>query len=132
MINDNYIVSEESLDDRIKLSDVRIGKISRLLTEKKPSLIPFNYTFPIIDPNAYQKFLEETMKEVYFEDLPRFIKQSIYIAEKVNYYNIMFLGYLKAKDITEKEFKSKNPKTKQDIFYDFLFSHKLDIGIIAL
>jgi hypothetical protein len=137
MIKNRYIVYDENQpielqDDLNKITTIRIGKISEILTSDKPSLIPFDYKFPIIKSNDYSGFLNETMKQHLFENLPNFIKDDVYKAEQINFYNLRFLKYLKAKKMSESEFENKNPKIKQDIFYDFLFSNKLDIGIITL
>lgn len=137
MIKNRYIVYDENQpvelqQDLNKITTIRIGKISEILTSDKPSSIPFDYKFPIIKSDDYTGFLNETMKHHLFDDLPKFIKELVYKAEQINFYNSRFLKYLESKKMSESEFENKNPKTKQDIFYDFLFSNKLDIGIITL
>lgn len=136
-MNTDYIILDPSLskDEQLKSLEVlfnRVSNITKILFDENPTSIPFNYDFPIININEQSVFLKESMKHVLFEDLPKHYQEKVFIAEKVNFYNIKFLDYLETKKISQNEFNKKNPKTKLDIFYDFLFSNHMDIGILDL
>lgn len=136
-MNTDYIIFDPSLskDEQLKSLEVlfnRVSNITKILFEENPTSIPFNYDFPIININEQSVFLKESMKHVLFEDLPKHYQEKVFIAEKVNFYNVKFLDYLETKKISQNEFNKKNPKTKLDIFYDFLFSNHMDIGILDL
>lgn len=136
-MNTNYVIFDEDTpkseqEEQIKILFNRVGLISKILYEKKPSSIPFNYEFPLIDINEQSVFLKECQKHHLFEDLPKHYQEKVYKAEKVNFYNQKFLEYLISQDMSEKEFNKKNPKTKLDIFYDFLFSNQMDVGMLEL
>lgn len=136
-MNTDYIIFDPSLskDEQLKSLEVlfnRVSNITKILFDENPTSIPFNYDFPIININEQSVFLKESMKHVLFEDLPKHYQEKVFIAEKVNFYNVKFLDYLETKKISQNEFNKKNPKTKLDIFYDFLFSNHMDIGILDL
>ena len=136
-MNTDYIILDPSLskDEQLKSLEVlfnRVSNITKILFDENPTSIPFNYDFPIININEQSVFLKESMKHVLFEDLPKHYQEKVFIAEKVNFYNVKFLDYLESKKISQNEFNKKNPKTKLDIFYDFLFSNHMDIGILDL
>lgn len=136
-MNTDYIIFDPSLskDEQLKSLEVlfnRVSNITKILFDENPTSIPFNYDFPIINVNEQSVFLKESMKHVLFEDLPKHYQEKVFIAEKVNFYNVKFLDYLETKKISQNEFNKKNPKTKLDIFYDFLFSNHMDIGILDL
>lgn len=136
-MNTDYIILDPSLskDEQLKSLEVlfnRVSNITKILFDENPTSIPFNYDFPIINVNEQSVFLKESMKHVLFEDLPKHYQEKVFIAEKVNFYNVKFLDYLESKKISQNEFNKKNPKTKLDIFYDFLFSNHMDIGILDL
>ena len=67
-----------------------------------------------------------------YEDLPKFIKEKVEIAEKVKFYDVSFKNFLQLRKISENEFKNKNPKTKLDILYEWLFENKLDVGVLDM
>ena len=136
-MNTDYIILDPSLskDEQLKSLEVlfnRVSNITKILFDENPTSIPFNYNFPIININEQSVFLKESMKHVLFEDLPKHYQEKVFIAEKVNFYNVKFLDYLETKKISQNEFNKKNPKTKLDVFYDFLFSNHMDIGILDL
>jgi hypothetical protein len=124
-----------SKDEQIKNLEVlfnRVSNITKILFDNKPTLIPFNYKFPILNINEQNVFLKECQKHNLFDDLPKHYQEKVFLSEKVNFYNLKFLSFLEDKKMTEKEFDQKNPKTKMDIFYDFLFSNHMDIGMLDL
>ena len=133
-----FFIKEDgmSIEDQLRrneLVSIRIGKITDVIYEKKPSkVLPFKGKFPIVDSLDAQTFLDRTMEHHKFSDLPNDIKSLVRKAEKVKWLDISFNEYLKNKGIGIKQFKEKNPKTKQDILYDWLFSNKIDIGILEL
>lgn len=136
-MNTDYIIFDPSLskDEQLKSLEVlfnRVSNITKILFDENPTSIPFNYDFPIININEQNVFLKECMKHVLFEDLPKHYQEKVFVAEKVNFYNVKFLDYLETKKISQNEFNKKNPKTKLDVFYDFLFSNHMDIGILDL
>lgn len=136
-MNTDYIILDPSLskDEQLKSLEVlfnRVSNITKILFDENPTSIPFNYNFPIININEQNVFLKECMKHVLFEDLPKHYQEKVFVAEKVNFYNVKFLDYLETKKISQNEFNKKNPKTKLDVFYDFLFSNHMDIGILDL
>jgi len=110
----------------------RVSNVSSMLFEKEPTKIPFDFHFPIIDPLEQSVFLKECQNHHLFEDLPLHYQEDIYFAEQVKFYNDKFLKYLSDKKVSENEFSSKNPKTKLDFFYSFLFKNQMDIGILTL
>lgn len=123
---------EDEMNKRENLTSVRFSRVTSLLTEKTPSLIPFEYKFPLVPEMEYKVFLEELQKYDLVEDLPRFVKDILDRAELIKDYDARFKEHLISKDISKREFKEKNPKTKLDILYDWLFSEQLDIGILKL
>lgn len=136
-MNTNYIIFDTltSKDEQIKNLEVlfnRVSNITKILFDNKPTLIPFNYKFPILNINEQNVFLKECQKHNLFDDLPKHYQEKVFLSEKVNFYNLKFLSFLEDKKMTEKEFDQKNPKTKMDIFYDFLFSNHMDIGMLDL
>lgn len=136
-MNTDYIIFDPSLskDEQLKSLEVlfnRVSNITKILFDENPTSIPFNYDFSIININEQNVFLKECMKHVLFEDLPKHYQEKVFVAEKVNFYNVKFLDYLETKKISQNEFNKKNPKTKLDVFYDFLFSNHMDIGILDL
>jgi hypothetical protein len=133
----DYIKFDEDIDReeqerQMEILFNRVSMVTPILFEEKPTLIPFKYDFPIIDPNEQSVFLKECQKHHLFENLPKHYKKKVFVAEKVNFYNLRFLEYLENKKVTIKEFSEKNPKTKLDVFYDFLFSNHMDVGILEL
>lgn len=136
-MNSQYILIDELTPredqlESMKLLFNRVSSISPLLFDKKPTEIPFKVKFPIIDENEHSVFLDECQKHMEFKDLPEFYKNKVYQAEKINFFNEKFKSFLQLKNLTEKDFSKKNPKTKLDILYDFLFSNRLDIGILDM
>lgn len=123
----------ENIVSEMDYTAIRVGKVSMLLTEAYPSIIPFKgVKFPLVPVNEYAVFLDETLKQEKFEDLPKFMKQLVYTAEEIKEKDEMFRTYLSNRGISAKEFVQKNPKTKLDILYDWLFSEQLDVGILDL
>ena len=131
IIFDKNISKEEQIQS-LEILFNRVSEVTTIMFDKKPSPIPFNYGFPIMEENEHAVFLKECQKHNMFVDLPEHYKKKVYIAEKVKFYNHKFSEYLSDKKMSENEFEKKNPKTKLDIFYDFLFSNHMDIGILEL
>lgn len=127
-----FIDNNEQNKRQLSLLLNRVGRVSEILYEKQPSLLPFKDKFPLIDIIEQSAFLNECSKYLYFDDLPSNYKEKIYKAEKIKFFDKKFLNYLDLNNISKKEFKNKNPKTKMDIFYNFLFSNKMDDGILYL
>lgn len=117
-------------EEKDKLSSIRVSKVLDYLTNEKPTLIPFKMKFPIVKDIDYKSFSMVVMNYSMYEDLPKFIKDKIESAEKVKYFDLKFKSYLSDKGLDESSFISKNPKTKLDILYDWMFENKLDIGIL--
>lgn len=93
-------------------------------------LLEYGITEPIVSDLEYSTFEKELQKAHFFDDLPRFIKEKIYKAERISYYETLFKKYLEDRDITVKEFKAKNPKIKDDIIHDWLFLNNLSDTIL--
>lgn len=127
-------ISKENQIQRNKLSDVRVGKVSRVLADSEAdNLLPFkNAEFPLVSDLDYSSFSKEITKELYFDNLPKSIKKTVMQAEQVSTLTTSFRKYLTSKNITETDFKLKNNKEKLDIVYDWLFLNKLDIGVLQL
>lgn len=124
--------AEEVLEQNKFVSN-RIGKITDVLTEKKPSkVIPFKGKFPLVKEIDYSSFLNDTMKFHLFEDCTDEIKTITRKAEKIKFLDKSFKDYLNKEDISTSEFGKKNPKIKQDILYSWLFKNKMDIGILDI
>lgn len=126
----NNTLPDEIEKERDKISSVRISQVTDYLINDKPTLIPFKCEFPIVSSLDYKSFSNLIMNYNLYEDLPKFIKEKVELAEKVKYYDVSFKNYLQTNKLTEKEFSIKNPKTKLDIFYDWMFKNKMDIGIL--
>lgn len=118
--------------ERDLISSVRISKILDYLTKENPTLIPFKMKFPILNELDYNGFSKVVMGYPKYEDLPKFIKEKVEIAEKVKFYDVSFKNFLQLRKISENEFKNKNPKTKLDILYEWLFENKLDVGVLDM
>ena len=118
--------------NRDMISSVRISKVVDYLTKENPSVIPFNYKFPIVKNLDYKSFSNVVLGFELYSDLPKFIKTKVEVAEKLKRLDLSFKTYLNIIGITEVEFKMKNPKTKLDMMYDWMFENKLDIGILDL
>lgn len=136
-MNTDYIIFEKfsTKEQQLRSLEIlfnRVSNITKTLFSDKPTSIPFNYEFPIINSNEQQVFLKECQKYNLFEDLPEHYQEKVYLSEKVNFYNNEFLSFLEDKKLSENDFNSKNPKTKLDIFYDFLFSNHMDVGMLDL
>lgn len=133
----SYIIYDEKGDRETQERQMdilfnRVSNVSTILFEKEPTKIPFDFHFPIISPLEQSVFLKECQQHHLFEDLPLHYKEDIYFAEQVKFYNEKFLKYLSDKKVSETEFSQKNPKTKLDFFYGFLFKNQMDIGILTL
>jgi hypothetical protein len=135
-MEDTYFIPEQGLPDlnqkqRNLITSIRISKVIDYIVENN-TLIDFDQKSPLVKDIDYAMFETQTQKTHYFEDLPRWIKAIIFKAEKMKHFDSMFKTYLLEREIYPKEYKSKNPKTKQDIFYDWLFLNKLDISILNI
>lgn len=133
----SYIIYEENSDKETQSNQMdilfnRVSRVSSILFDKEPTKIPFEFKFPILDPLEQNVFLEECRKYHLFNDLPLHYKEKIFLAEQVYFYNDKFLKYIFSKGVSETEFSNKNPKTKLDFFYGFLFKNQMDIGILNL
>lgn len=128
---------EESMSSEVgakkyEISCVRISNVSDYLLNKNPSLIDFKLKTPLIpyiDFSTFEKYSQSSNK---FNELPKFIKELVEKAEHVKYYDLKFRKYLSYRDISPKEYSNKNPKKRQDLFYEWLFSNHMDEGILEL
>lgn len=114
------------------LVSIRFANVSGLLTESNPSLIPFKCKFPLVPELEYKVFLEQLQRYEYIDELPNYLKEILDKAEKIKDWDFSFKNFLIEKDISKREFKEKNPKTKLDILYEWLFSEQLDISVLEL
>lgn len=114
------------------LVSIRFANVSGLLTESNPSLIPFKCKFPLVPELEYKVFLEQLQRYEYVDELPNFLKEILDKAEKIKDWDSSFKNFLIEKDISKREFKEKNPKTKLDVLYEWLFSEQLDISVLEL
>jgi hypothetical protein len=114
------------------LVSIRFANVSGLLTESNPSLIPFKCKFPLVPELEYRVFLEQLQRYEYIDELPNYLKEILDKAEKIKDWDFSFKNFLIEKDISKREFKEKNPKTKLDILYEWLFSEQLDISVLEL
>lgn len=114
------------------LVSIRFANVSGLLTESNPSLIPFKCKFPLVPELEYRVFLEQLQRYEYIDELPNYLKEILDKAEKIKDWDSSFKNFLIEKDISKREFKEKNPKTKLDILYEWLFSEQLDISVLEL
>jgi hypothetical protein len=118
---------------RNKFTTNRIGKVSSVLYKKKPcDLLPFKGKFPLVDPNDQKVFLDKTMETHLYKDCSDAIKSVVVKAEKIVFIHDAFCDFLDLKAMSKADFKSKNPKTKQDLLYSFLFSNCMDIGVLEI
>jgi hypothetical protein len=133
-----FFIKEENIElsnqiQRNKICSIRIGKITSVLYEKRPSdLIPFKGDFPLVNVLDKMSFLDRTMKYHLFDECENDIKLAVYKAEKILFLHNSFKNFLFINSISEKDFKSKNPKIKQDILYKWLFKNKMDIGALEI
>lgn len=132
-----YFIPEEGLSQedqtvRNEIADIRIAKVLDYLAFKDPALIPFPIKTPLVSFLDYKSFEKQTQKGYLFKDIPRHIQSTVRQAEKMKHFDLMFRKYLGDRDISPKEYKAKNPKVKEDIFYDWLFLNKLDVDILKL
>ncbi len=124
--------SEEHQKDRHLITGYRIEKVIDYLTFENPNLIPFQIKTPIVPYLDLKSFEKQTKKAHYFDDLPRHIKETVRKAEKMKFFDLQFRKYLFDRDISSKDFKAKNPKSKEDLFYDWLFMNNLDIDVLNI
>jgi len=133
-----YFIKEKGIDEDVQLqrntfTDIRVGKITDVLYENKPSdLLPLKGKFPIVDWMDQAVFLERCGETHLFSDLPYDLKLKVRRAEKAKWLHDRFYDFLQDKGIGVQQFKAKNPKTKQDLMYEWLFSNKMDIGILEI
>jgi len=132
-----YFIPEEGLSQsdqevRNEIADIRIAKVLDYMAYKNPALIPFKIKTPLVSFLDYSSFEKQAQKDHLFKNIPRHIQTTVRQAEKMKHFDIMFRKYLADRDISPKEYKSKNPKTKEDIFYDWLFLNKMDIDILNI
>ena len=134
----DYFIREEGMGDDVQksrdlIASIRIGKVTDVMYASKPSdLLPFKGKFPLVSFMDQSTFLKRAGSEHNFKDLPNDVKLITRKAEKIKWLHNSFRDYLTKEEISSKEFKSKNPKTKQEILYRWLFSNKMDIGILVL
>jgi hypothetical protein len=133
-----YFIVEKGYDEEVMkrrnlLTSIRIGKVTDVLYENKPSdILPLKGSFPFVSDLDQATFLNRTMEHHLFKDLPSDIQLIVRKAEKAKWLHDRFHDYLSDKGIGKKEFRKKNPKTQQDILYDWLFSNKMDIGLLEI
>lgn len=133
-----YFIKENGYDENTQvhrngMTSIRVGKVTDVLYENKPSkLLPFKGKFPIVESLDITTFLNRTMLHHNFEDLDNDVKLLIRRGEQVKWLHNSFVQYLETKGIGENQFTAKNPKIKLDILYDWLFSNKMDIGILEV
>ena len=127
----------QTLDDQItlnKLTSIRIGKINKILTLKKPcDILPFKGHFPLVEENEYEFFLKQTLKSPYFDELDEKIKMKVMKAEKIIFFHNSFKKYLiEVEELGSKGFKLLSKESEQEVFYRWLFKNKLDVGILNI
>lgn len=122
----------DSQKRRNELTSIRLGKVTKYLTKTKPSILPFKGTFPIISENALEGYMDEFNKEMLFKDLPRFLKNIVYKAEKIAYYTNQFEDFLQVQDISKKEFTNMNPKEKNNVLNSFLEEQQTDLSMLEI
>lgn len=128
----NNLKMKDNLRTRDNLASVRTGRICLLLTEETPSLIPFKGKFPLVHQLHYKVFSQEIMKYDYFDEMPKFIQEIVHNAEIISDYDKRFKDYLSKINVSNEEYLQLNPKVKEDILYDWLFSEQMDIGILEI
>lgn len=117
----------------IKCHQLELGKLQIHCIQKKPSILPFKgKSFPLVESYDVPVFLDETRRSNKFDELRDEIKSLTRTAEKIKFLDSSFKNYLKNKEISENQFDAKNPKIKQDILYDWLFTNKIDVGVLML
>lgn len=129
-INEQTKYSDETQKQRDAIASIRVSKVMDYLTGDNPALLPFRIEFPIVSDLDYKSFADLILRNNLFDDLPKFVKNKIKDAEKVKYFDTRFRIFLQFKQITPEQFVQKNPKTKLDLMYEWLFENKLDIGIL--
>lgn len=122
---------EESIE-RNKLTSVRVGKITSVLTSSKPSILPFKGNLPLINEDSLDNYMEEYQRYLYFDDVPDFLQEIVFKAEQVVFYNYKFLEFLSDKKISEKSFEELEPSKKLMILNDFLDYEHAEISILEL
>lgn len=118
--------------ERNELSSVRIGKVSFLIPEKKPSeIIPFNGNLPLVDPLQYQEFLTK-IDQMLFVNLSDEVKGIVYKAEKIKYMNDSFEQYLNDIGVGTGGFKNMTNEKKADTLFAWMNKEKLDHGSLKI
>lgn len=136
MMENNYFIpekgySQEIQEQRNEITCIRISKVMDYLLGT-PFILDFDLKKPLIKDIDYTSFENQTKRSNNFEELPRFIKDLVYKAEKMKHFDLSFIEYLTDREMSVYEYKNKNPKTKQDIFFDWLFLNNLDITILNI
>lgn len=135
---DGFFIKEKNdipLDvqkERQELTAIRLGKVSSILTESSPSILPFKGSFPLIGKNSLRNYMDEYNEEMMFRDLSRFLKHIVYKAEQIVYYTDLFETFLESKEIGKKSFNAEDPKTKLKILNDFLDEQQTSISILEI
>lgn len=124
--------SEQDQELRNEITSIRIGKVIDYLMGNIEPIIDFSIKTPIISGLEYNSFEKQTFRSDKFEELPKHIREKVYQAEHIKHYDEMFRKWLLDQDIYHKEYKNKNPKTQQDLFYEWLFANNFDVGILEL
>lgn len=124
-------LSEDNQIQRNLITSIRISKVMDYIVENK-ALLDFDLKKPLVSDLDYKSFEIQTQKTHNFKDLPRWVKDIVYKAEQMKHFDSMFKKYLLERDIYPREYQSKNPKLKQDIFLDWLFLNKLDTSILNI
>jgi len=118
--------------ERNELSSVRIGKVSFLIPEKKPSeIIPFKGNLPLVDPLSYTQFLDK-IDQMLFNDLSDEVKEIVFKAEKIKYMNDSFEEYLNDLGIGTKGFQAFENEKKADTLFAWMNREKLDHGSLKI
>lgn len=117
---------------RNELTSIRVGKVSYVLNKEKPSILPFKGKLPLVSDNSIDNYIDEISKYEKFEDLPRFLKNIVYKAEQIVYYNNRFVNFLEERNVSEEQFEEKNPKEKLQFLYLFLDEEQAEITILEI
>jgi hypothetical protein len=117
---------------RNELTSIRLGKVSRVLSEKNPSILPFKGDLPLIGINSLDNYIDLYSETEKFQFLPRFLKNIVYKAEQIVYYDNLFIDFLSVQDISKNQFRLMTPKEKLDTLNYFLDSQQVNISILQI
>lgn len=115
-----------------KITSIRVFNVIDFILRDNDTLLDFNVNFPLVKDIDYKSFERQTLRSNNFKELPRWLKNIVYKAEHIKYYEQSFQNYLKNRDIYPREYESKTNKAKNELLFDWLFSNNLTESILHI